>query len=242
MDATEFQLHAQLEDRHWWFRARRQILAGLIERYASLPDGSRLLEIGCGTGGNLRHFGQKYTVEGIEPDSTAARIAQATTPCPIHTAAVEDIQRTDIQTPDAILMADVLEHIDNDRSALKAALELLPLNGLLIVTVPADPALWSPHDEVLGHKRRYTSKTLEALYSDLPCHSRYQSYFNTLLYPAIRFTRCIGKKETRHGSDLQQHHPIINALLYRVFSTEAHLLKHMRLGIGCSLVTLLEKH
>ena len=68
MHPTEFHLHARLEDHHWWFRARREIVFTLLKQQLAPSPGKHILEIGCGTGGNLRLLSQHYSTMGIEID------------------------------------------------------------------------------------------------------------------------------------------------------------------------------
>ena len=238
MHPSEFELHARIEDEHWWFRARREIIDGLIDRYAPQAPGSRLLEVGCGTGGNLRYFAGKYQVSGMELDATAATIARATTRCEILTKDICALTSDDAGHPDLIVLADVLEHIDDDRAALTAAVNLLSSGGVLIITVPADPRLWSAHDVALGHHRRYTFSSLAQLTDAQPVRRVFTSAFNTLLYPVVRLVRAVNR-DGGEASDLKQHSRLANALLYRIFVTELALLKRRAFTTGCSLISIL---
>lgn len=240
MQATEFDLHARLEDSHWWFRARREIVFALLRRQLPPSRDRRLLEIGCGTGGNLRLLSQHYTAMGVEIDPYAANLAAQRAGCEIRCGDLAAAMRETDFVPDAVLLLDVLEHVQDDRALLAQALALLPAGGLLLLTVPADQRLWSRHDEVLGHYRRYDRDSFAALWQGLPAETVRLSGFNALLYPAIRLARML-RGQDASGSDLAPVHPLLNGLLYRIFAAERHLLRWTTLPWGCSLIAILRK-
>jgi SAM-dependent methyltransferase len=149
------QLYYRVEDRHWWMRARRQIIGWLVRRVSPGLD-SRILEIGCSGGLLLQEFrraGLKH-VTGI--DISPAAIALC------HERGIADAHVMDAQSPtlagqqyDLLVASDVLEHLPDDALALAAWNRLLKPGGRLFVFVPAFPLLWSEHDEANRHFRRY---------------------------------------------------------------------------------------
>lgn len=238
MRAAEFDLHARLEDTHWWFRARRDIVFDLLQQLLPPSRARRLLEIGCGTGGNLRLLSQHYSALGVEIDPYAASLAARRAGCEVRCGELDAaLQGVDF-VPDAVLLLDVLEHVEDDRTLLAQALARLPAGGLLLLTVPADPRLWSPHDAALGHYRRYTRASLSAVWQGLPVQVLRLSGFNALLYPLIRLARLLRRGA---GSDLAPAPGWLNGLLYRIFAFERRLLAHRNLPWGCSLVAILRK-
>lgn len=241
MQPDEFDLHARLEDHHWWFRARREIIFDLLRRVLPPSHDKRLLEIGCGTGGNLRLLSKHYQAMGIEIDRYAANLAAQRAGCEIRCGDIAVALRETDFVPDTVLMLDVLEHVRDDRVLLEQALALLPAGGLLLITVPADERLWSQHDIVLGHYRRYTQASLAAVWQGLPVEPLLLSGFNTLLYPVVRLARALRGNKAAGGSDLAPVQPWLNWLLYRIFAAEKHLLATVSLPWGCSLVAILRK-
>ena len=159
MRADYAEQYRKLWEEHWWWRSRERFLIDVIGRLG-LPAGSRILDVGCGDGlffPSLRRFG---TVEGLEPDASllksspdAARIK------------VGPLDRTFNPGPiyDLVVMLDVLEHIENDVEALDSASRALKPGGKLLITVPALSWLWSRHDELNHHFRRYDRRSLEAV-------------------------------------------------------------------------------
>ena len=136
MDAQVYQRMAELDDRHWWFVARRQILRSLIKREVRPPKGARILEIGCGTGHNLAMLSEFGSVEASELDAGARALAQSRLGRKVAAAALPDLSMFKAKSFDLIALLDVLEHVDNDATALAAIRTRLKVGGKLLVTVP----------------------------------------------------------------------------------------------------------
>lgn len=245
MHAQEFALHAALEDHHWWFKGRRAIIISVLRRH--LGAGRCIAEVGCGTGGNLRALADIYPrVIGVDIHPEAVRFSKARVDGEIYGGDFRDALADKWDAIDAVILADVLEHVEEDRQFLRGLLEPLKPGALLLITVPAHPFLWSPHDVALGHKRRYTGRRLKALL-DLPglAHTLFLSPFNTALFPLIATYRLLGGLRPREGrgqSDLKEHGGIVNGVLYRLFAMESLLLgRAISLPFGCSYIAVVRK-
>ena len=94
---------------------------------------------------------------------------------------------------DLVALLDVLEHVPDDLGSLRAIHRRLKPGGALLLTVPANPWMWSAHDAAHHHFRRYTKKQLEELFLRSGLEIELLSYFNTLLYPLIAAARIAGK-------------------------------------------------
>ncbi len=247
MDPNEFTIHAAIEDQHWWFRARRNIIGAAMDKYAP-QQRAHLLEIGCGTGGNLRFFAPRFgAVTGVDAAPAAVALAKQRVPGEVFCGDFRELLRGRWHDYDVVLLADVLEHVERDHDFLRDLIAQLKPGATLIITVPAHPWLWSPHDAALGHHRRYTLATLRALWATLPVRTHFISHFNTLLLPLIALARYTTLRHTtlQHTttlhSDLQQHSLLVNHLLYAVFNAETFWLRHARLPWGCSALAVLQK-
>jgi SAM-dependent methyltransferase len=240
MERAVYDNMARIDSRHWWFAARRRILAGLIERQVKPEADARILEIGCGTGANLdllMHYG---TVEGIEPDPEARAFASARSGIPIAGGTLPGSVEIEDGRYDLIALFDVLEHIEDDRGALFELARKLAPGGKLLITVPAMPWLWSAHDVAHHHHRRYTAETLRGALAAAGLHARYLTYFNTLLFPLIAAARGWGKLRGREGGDDAIPAAPVNRLLEQVFASERHVVPRLPFPFGVSIAVVAE--
>lgn len=247
MRREEFVAHAELENRHWWFTGRREILRALLHAVAAPAHGVPLLDIGCGTGGNAAAFAGEYDVMGIDPSADGIAFARARFP---------EVQFAETSDPEAgrahlardarsiVLLTDVLEHVADDRQLLHQAIAIVPADGHLIITVPADPSLWSRHDTDFGHFRRYQMDDFRDLWRDEPVRQRLLSPFNARLRPMIAAIR---RWTPDRGNNLNVSTGPLNRMLHWTFAGEARaLVAAMDTGRspyrrGVSLVAVLRK-
>lgn len=230
-----------LEQTHWWFTARRRILAGEIARLP-LPPAARILEVGCGPGGNLEMLARFGDLQAIEPDAASRAWAAERSGVPVHGGLLPD-GLPDLGGPlDLIAAFDVIEHVDDDRGAVNALAGLLRPGGQMITTVPAHAWLWSQHDVAHHHKRRYAMADYRRLFADAGLRVRRASYFNSVLFPPIAAVRLAGRLLGRPGGDDEAlPPPALNAVLRTLFASEAALLKAVDLPFGVSILLTAEK-
>jgi SAM-dependent methyltransferase len=242
MDPAQFDLHAKIEDTHWWFRARREIILSVIKRFVPVNQDKLLAEIGCGTGGNLKFFHDYYKVAGSDISSEAVKYASRRVGCNVFLGDFRDVFAAQLKNADAVILADVLEHIEDDAAFIKDVIDLVKQNAIILITVPAHMSLWSRHDVALGHRRRYSFKILRALWEGREAEEIYFSPFNSLLFPVIALLRLLkiaGSKEA--SSDLFLPSPWINNLLYKIFIAERTLIRLFPLPFGISYLAVLRK-
>jgi len=231
---------AATEDSHWWFRARRRIIASTLQNLA-LPESCHILEVGCGTGGNLDMLRKFGTVAALEADNTALELAR------LKSAGLDDIRpgRLPAENPfpegsfDLICLFDVIEHIADDSQALSQLRAHLRKNGRIIITVPAFPWLWSNHDTFLHHQRRYTKPALVNMLNTLGFSVERSSYFNFWLFAVAATSRLVSRAfGLTSRTETAIPHAGINEVLFRIFASERHLLKHINLPFGVSLMVV----
>ncbi len=186
MEASEFALHAQIEDRHWWFMARRGIILDFMEKYFPVGEARLLAEIGCGTGGNLAFLKDRYKVIGVDTSPDAVKYASEKLQCQVLLGDFREKLAEMWGELDGVLLADVLEHVKDDASFVEDIVTSLKPGGMLFITVPAHRFLWSHHDTVLGHLRRYSAEELRSLW-ERPCCIR--NAFLPLQHCAIPYYR-----------------------------------------------------
>lgn len=241
MERRVYARMGEVEDRHWWFVARRRILAAVLERSALLAKPARVLEAGCGTGGNLGMLSRFGAVCAFEPDRQARGKASRDHRYEITDGALPDRVPFAGERFDLVALLDVLEHLGDDEGALRALAKRLEPGGLMLVSVPAFAFLWSRHDAQHHHKRRYTRASLLAVARDAGLQPVRVSYFNTLLFPLIAIRRMLGRLLGHAGDDDALPPPWLNRLLGAVFAFERRLIGRVRLPFGVSLLMLAQK-
>jgi SAM-dependent methyltransferase len=217
MDPTLWQEISAVEDRHWWFTARRSIILHLVSQLA--PTGASVLDIGCGTGFMLEALASRFDVSGLEPDlAVRARVRPAVRDR-VHPGDTRNHSALGNRTFDVVLLLDVLEHVEDDRAELASAAATLAPGGKLVMTVPANPCLWSDHDERNSHYRRYTEDSLRTLLTSAGLVPTLLTHINARLYPLARLRR---KRSSSSSAELRMPPAPINALFRRVFAGERH--------------------
>jgi len=232
---------AQLDQRHWWFTARRRILAELIERVARPPKDARILELGAGTGHNLAMLSRFGTVEASELDSVARKLASERLGREVKEAALPDLSMFPADSYDLIALLDVLEHVPDDKGSLSAILQRLKPGGAMLLTVPANPWMWSAHDVAHHHHRRYRKSEIEKLARDAGFKIELLSPFNSLLFPPIAAVRLLGKMTGKDDSDDAMPGALVNKTLDTVFGLERSLIGRVPMPFGVSLVAVLRR-
>lgn len=234
MERVVYQQMAELDQRHWWYRARREVLAALIRRRAMPPKDGRILEIGCGTGHNLAMLGQFGQVDAVELDEEARGIASQRLGRDVMGAPLPELAGVPGDY-DLIGAFDVIEHIDDDTAAVMTIASRLKPGGKLVVSVPAHGWMWSAHDVVNHHKRRYSKTSLKRLIEESPLRLDTIGYFNSLLFPLAVAQRTASKVAGRDDADVKLPPAPLNAALEKAFAAERHLIGRLPLPPGLSL-------
>jgi SAM-dependent methyltransferase len=232
VDSQLYDRFFDTEDRHWWFVGRRRLVTGLLEQTGAR---GRTLDLGCGTGGVLQHLGGFGDAIGLDPAPEAAQYCRRRD-VPMLIGSGTELPFTD-RSFDIVLALDVIEHVPDDVALLREAERVLRPGGVLLVTVPALPWLWSAHDDVNHHYRRYTMTTLRESLTAGGFRPQRITYYNGALLPlaiARKFINRFGGSDEHHLEDLPAP---LNSTLRGILSLEGRVLRHRDLRLGASLIT-----
>ncbi|MBV8772834.1 MAG: class I SAM-dependent methyltransferase [Deltaproteobacteria bacterium] len=242
MDAALYPRIAAIEDTHWWFAGRRAICERMLDRLR-LPADDRILELGCGTGGNFPMLARRGQLYAIDQDESALGFAASRRLATLARGSLPGAIPFARGRFDLVVMTDVLEHLDDDAGSLCAVRFSLKPGGRLLMTVPALSWLWSEHDATHHHRRRYSATDLRCLLVNAGFAIDFLSYYNFLLFPVVAGVRLLQRfrPATRNGNarhDLTTPSVYLNALLFRTFSCERFVLSRFRPPFGVSLIAL----
>ena len=244
MDAEAYKEMIELQEEHWWFVARRDVIQSFIKMQMPQSSTGKVLEIGCGVGGNVGLLSQSGQYRGIDMHKPAIDYCSEKYPqFEFQCTRVEDIpQEFNSNKFDSIYILDVLEHIDDQVAILKSAQNYLTQSGKILVTVPAFEFLWSPHDEFVHHVRRYTKAGLKKVLEDSGYKVERISYFNSILFPLALIQRLgmrlLNRKLSTH---LSTPPAIVNWLFKVIFAQEAWILKRTNLPVGLSIIAVVSQ-
>ena len=247
METTFYEDYYRHENSHWWFRWRYDLITKLVTNLK--PAGTfRILDAGCGTGQMTKQL--EGIGEAVGMDSASEAIAYA------RSRGVERLVRGSITAPpfaeqsfDCVLALDVIEHVDDDMGILTSLFRVIKPGGHLIITVPAFDALWSEHDEINHHKRRYRAPHLRMLIQEAGFDVERLTYCNTALYVPVLVTRKLKNAwralfSTRNGtprplkSDLGDYPRPINGALYGLMRAETRLMDSFDMPFGVSILAV----
>lgn len=235
----ELQTH-QAEDRHWWYRGRRKVLERVIDDLR-LPARARILDAGCGSGRNMVELARHGTVTGIELAEASVTLARERGMGEVIAGSVLEMP-FEADSFDLAASLDVIEHLEDDLAALRELRRVVAPGGSLLVTVPAYQWLWSGHDEINHHFRRYTRRSLLRAGEEAGWHQVRTTYFNSLLLPAAIMLRVLdrfSRKTTESSLDLWVPPQPLNWLLERPLQLEASLIgRGGRIPAGLSLLAV----
>jgi SAM-dependent methyltransferase len=235
----ELQTH-RAEDRHWWYRGRRGVLDGVIAGLG-LPAHARILDAGCGSGRNMIELARHGTVTGVELSGTSVALAR-------ERGSGEVLEGSVLAMPfedgsfDLAVSLDVIEHLEDDLGALRELRRTVAPGGALLVTVPAYQWLWSGHDVINHHHRRYTRRSLQRVAEQAGWRQARTTCFNSLLLPVAILLRVLDRvstKTTESSLDLWVPPDPVNWLLERPLALEAALIaRGGRIPAGLSLLAV----
>jgi len=242
MSPGEYRYMYAMENHHWWFVSRRNLVVRLIESLKiSVPD---ILDVGSGTGGNLMAFDRLGKTTGIDISKTAVNFCRMRGLKNVTCSPVEKIPYAD-GAFDVITSIDLLEHTSNPVEVLLELKRVLKENGRIIVTVPAFRFLWSQHDDALGHKRRYEKASLSRDIDEAGLRIKKMGYFFFLSFFAVAPVRWLRKflapRRKFHSDTTTLPPELLNIFLKFLFRCEIKILKNFKFPFGTTLYAVVSR-
>lgn len=235
MNHEYYKEYYDLERNHWWFRARERIISNLTKKlirknFSSLEEIS-ILNIGCSTGRSSEYLSEFGKVTSIEYDEFCCEFAREKTGLEIIHGSITELPFSK-EKFNLVCAFDVIEHVEDDQLAVNEMKRVLKENGIIFITVPAFMSLWSHHDEINQHFKRYKLGEVNSLFENDKKGKRiFSSYFNFFLFLPIYLFRKLsnllklGDKRKGAGSDFETFNPgLVNTLLYYLMKTESYFI------------------
>ena len=245
MDRQFYQDYYKLEREHWWFKVRANIIEEQLMKL-NLPKDSRILNVGAATFRSSEMLSQFGKVTSLEYDKECCEFVRNQLKKEVINGSALDLP-FETSAFDLVCAFDVVEHIENDKLALKEMRRVCKENGVIFITVPAFNFLWSEHDEIAHHYRRYTKKTLMKVVNTPKEKIIRNTYFNSLLFFPIAFIRGLSnlfkKKNEKLESDFDKvgKGSFLNVIFEKIFAFERRLLRFLNFPIGVSLMVMYKK-
>jgi SAM-dependent methyltransferase len=195
MDHNYYAEYYEYERNHWWFTAREHILISIIktlQKKSYFQQNIKILNVGCSTGRSSEYLAQFGEVTSIEYDAFCCEFTSKKTGLKIIHGSITELDFEN-NSFDLVCAFDVVEHVEDDALAVAEMKRVLKPNGIMLLTVPAFMDLWSHHDEINHHFRRYTIPELKKHFPEKQENIIFKSYFNTWLFIPIYAFRKLSK-------------------------------------------------
>ncbi|WP_295333963.1 bifunctional 2-polyprenyl-6-hydroxyphenol methylase/3-demethylubiquinol 3-O-methyltransferase UbiG [Flavobacterium sp.] len=254
MNHEYYKEYYDLERNHWWFVARERIISNYIRRLIQkeqLSDKNlNILNIGCGPGRSSEYLSQFGKVTSVEYDKFCCEFASQKTGLEIINGSITELPFAETSF-DLVCAFDVIEHVENDQLAVTEMKRVVKKNGVVFITVPAYMSLWSHHDVINHHFRRYKLPEIKKLFlTGNDGKMIFSSYFNTFLFPPIYAFRKLsnlfktGEKRAGSGSDFEAFKPgLLNNVLFAIMHLETKFInKNISFPFGVSILYTWKKH
>lgn len=247
MQQHTYAIMRRVEESHWWFVGRRQIIKSFLERVVrelktnqgDQPGGRNsisILDVGCGTGANLEMLADFGEAEGVDVSGEALSFCQARGLVNVKQGAAEALPYAD-SAFDLVTGLDVVEHLDDDLAGLKEMRRVLRPGGRALLFVPAFMFLWGVQDDISNHRRRYTAKELKRVVQEAGFKIERATYVNISFFAPILLGRLL-MRATRLRPESENNLTIgfLNGVLGRLLGAESVPLRHLNFPFGVSII------
>lgn len=245
MNKKFYQEYYTLEREGWWFKARLFILESVIKKL-KFDSNISILNVGAATGATSEMLAKYGEVTSLEYDKYCCEFLKEKTGIEAINASLTDLPFTD-NSFDLVCAFDVIEHIENHEKAVDEIFRVLKPKAKYFITVPAFQTLWSNHDVVNHHYRRYKKNNLNKLITKSRLKIEYTLYFNFLLFIPISITRFIlnvipikrDKNSSGSDNEIMKSSRITNTILFSIFYSEKYLLNlNVKFPFGVSIMSI----
>jgi len=235
MDLKETEILGKNISEHWYYHSKLDYILYLLKD----SKFETLLDIGSGSGFFSKGLLNKDKAKAAELMDIGYEEAHEEN---INGKELRYINKITKSNAKLVLMIDIIEHIDNDVDFLKNYLNVTN-DAIFIICVPAFNFMWSKHDVFLGHKRRYTIRTLSKLIKDAGLRTDSINYYYSGVFPLAFIVRMINKYfgGDDNKSSLKKHNKIINALLYFISRLEIFIARYNKI-FGLSVFAVATKN
>ena len=232
------------ENSHWWYVGRRAILESFLEGIIQNPNSKiqnpKILDVGCGTGGNLEMLKKFGAAEGVDVSDEALEFCKSKG-LNVHKGLAEKLPFAD-QTFDVVTALDVVEHLDDDIAGLKEMHRVLKTGGKTLIFVPAFMWLWGVQDDVSNHRIRYTKKQIVERLEKSGFTVERATYANWTFFAPILGGRTIMRiTGIKPESENNVNVSALNGVFGKLFGAERFWLKNFNFPFGVSIVVVAEK-
>jgi len=243
MNVAEYEAMYRVEDTLWWYTGMRRIAQSLLDW--RLQPGLKILDAGCGTGGNLRWLQRYGTVWGVDVANEAMPFCRRRGLTTVSQGSVLHLPYRD-SSFDLVTSFDVIYHLGvaDDVAAMRELRRVLRPGGAVLVRVPAIERLRSEHDTAVHTRQRYSLDELRAKVERAGLRIERGTYANMLLFPLAAASRLLARREggqagvDQHRSDVRPASPLVNTLFRWTLDAEAALLSRMSFPLGLSALVV----
>jgi len=246
MQQHTYAIMRRVEESHWWFVGRRQIIRSFLQPIVcdlktDAGDTKRdttlnMLDVGCGTGANLEMLSEFGQAEGVDVSAEALSFCQARGLQNVKLGAAEALPYED-NSFDLVTGLDVVEHLDDDLAGLKEMRRVLRRGGRTLLFVPAFMFLWGVQDDISNHRRRYTLKDLKRVVRGAGFEVERATYVNISFFAPILLGRLFMRATgLRPESENNITIGFLNGLMGKLLSAERGPLRYLNFPFGVSII------